>query len=394
MSILSFMLAFLATANLNQTVIVAPQVDVPVDFSTEFHFSTAGKTSIEQVLLHIVPVEFPIVEWLTELTPLRKIHYSWALSTEFLADKPLLFQFVRLTHGCSLTARWALQEDMNDCVEVCGQVNDTNPAKLAAIALNYSPYHYFYNANDSPLGLEDQYQAELDMANQKFASMKTMLAEANTTYNSNITVEAILLDSERLKYKPETDPEAPEWNAAITEKYQAIQTIVETHFPGIRIEWYGRGQWTPCPVDSGWCLNSHHPTDFSSPGYSANLVLYWVGNFRVVQEQFKRTVEYAATYGVTVVNPWIAIGSGYSSSKGKEVKTGWTNNWNYELVNSWKLGGNIDNPWYGNRPERFAPWHAAEIVMFYPEPGKGRTRDWGRHFVSYVRGAHNIKTLP
>lgn len=51
----------------------------------------------------------------------------------------------------------------------------------------------------------------------------------------------------------------------------------------------------------------------------------------------------------------------------------------------------IVNPWYGNRPERFPPWNMCKVAMFYPEPF-GRTKDWGRHFVAYVRGA--IKDLP
>jgi len=374
----------------SQIIFIAPESSTEI--TTEFKIFADGEFSTHQANLTFVPTEFPI-EWMTELPPLRKIHYSWRLPDELINNKPLLYEYARLTHACSITAQWADQNTMNACVEVCKQVNSTTPIIPATVALNYSPYHFVYEKGDPPIGLEDKYQTELDRANTRFTLMNDWLSQANATYNSNIKIGAILLDSELFRYKPDTDPEASTWNAAITEKYQAIETIVKTHFPGTRIEWYGRGQWHPCDTD--WCFNTHMPIDFSSPGDSANTALYRMGDFRLMREQFTRAVEYAKPYGVTAVNPWIALGSGYMEwdieTNTPEPK--WSNNWNYELINSWKMGGRIDNPWYGNRPERFGPWNACKVVMFYPEPF-GRTHDWGRHFVAYVRGAHNIKELP
>jgi len=45
------------------------------------------------------------------------------------------------------------------------------------------------------------------------------------------------------------------------------------------------------------------------------------------------------------------------------------------------------------RHERFAPWDKAKIAVFYPEPF-GRTPHWPEHLIAYVRGAHQIKSLP
>ena len=47
-----------------------------------------------------------------------------------------------------------------------------------------------------------------------------------------------------------------------------------------------------------------------------------------------------------------------------------------------------------DRPERFAPWHAAKVVCFWPPPFDQRCPAWTRHFVAYVRGANGVKELP
>lgn len=383
---------------LGQVVFLSPSEQTSL--SVDYRFTTNGKTTNEQIDISVVPVEFPILDWMRELTPLHKPHFSWAIQSPLRENEPLLYEYVRLTHGCSITAQWAQQDHLNQCVRMCKQANATNPSIPATIGLNYLPYHYAFEEGDSPLPfvseeLDEKYQIEISRAIERFELMKTWLEAANHSLNSDIKIGAILLDSERFYYKPESDPDAEAWNLAITEKYNTIQNIVEGIFPNTRIEWYSRGQWVPSTADTGWSMSRHHPPDFSSPGYSGNTALYRVGDFGTTKEQFRRSVEYAALHNVNIMNLWVALGAGYASwdQQTKEVKKQWSFNWRYEHVKSWELGAHIDNPWYGNRPERYGPWNACQIVMFYPEPF-GRTEDWGRHFIAYVRGAHNIKLLP
>jgi hypothetical protein len=92
------------------------------------------------------------------------------------------------------------------------------------------------------------------------------------------------------------------------------------------------------------------------------------------------------------VTTWIALASGYRRKVDKYHE--FSRDWDYDLIYSWKLGAEVNCPWFGEpvRHERFAPWNMAKIAIFYPEP-MGPPR-WGKHFVAYVRGAHLIKSLP
>ena len=68
-------------------------------------------------------------------------------------------------------------------------------------------------------------------------------------------------------------------------------------------------------------------------------------------------------------------------------------------VYSWQFGREVNNPWYGLRPENYAPWNEAKVVLFYPSifdlrspaagPGNKSTVAM-QHFASYVRGANGL----
>ena len=68
------------------------------------------------------------------------------------------------------------------------------------------------------------------------------------------------------------------------------------------------------------------------------------------------------------------------------------------------MGREINDAWYGteSRIERYAPWYAAKVVVFYPSvfdvrgvragPGH-RLTNFMLHFTSYVRGATGLDGL-
>ena len=57
-------------------------------------------------------------------------------------------------------------------------------------------------------------------------------------------------------------------------------------------------------------------------------------------------------------------------------------------------------PFYAERPENYAPWGEAQVVLLFPSPlndyemepaGPGNTSTVGmQHFASYVRGANGL----
>ena len=109
------------------------------------------------------------------------------------------------------------------------------------------------------------------------------------------------------------------------------------------------------------------------------------------REIFRRTAHNADKHDCSEVTPWIALASGYRQKPDKLGE--WSYDWNYDLIYSWQLGAEINVPWFGERPEQFAPWNKATIAVLYPRPF-GQTAHWALHFVAYVRGAHMIKSLP
>ena len=91
------------------------------------------------------------------------------------------------------------------------------------------------------------------------------------------------------------------------------------------------------------------------------------------------------------VTPWVALACGWRRQT--DQMHSWAVDWDYDLVYSWGLGRELNNPWFGLHPERYAPWDAAKVVCFYPAPFDPRTPAWGKHFVAYVHGANGIRKL-
>jgi hypothetical protein len=85
------------------------------------------------------------------------------------------------------------------------------------------------------------------------------------------------------------------------------------------------------------------------------------------------------------------LASGYR--RGLAKKQYWDFDWQYDIIYSYGIGAALNIDWYGEDPERFAPYKRAKIVIFYPPAFDKRTPDWTRHFVAYVRGATGINDL-
>ena len=109
-------------------------------------------------------------------------------------------------------------------------------------------------------------------------------------------------------------------------------------------------------------------------------------------ETFRRTHAWAESYGVSEVTPWVAIASGWQSTGPKSRV--WVFEWDYDTAFSAQLGAQINDPWYGDHPDDYAPWHQATAVIFFPRPFDSDDPAWPKHFVAYVRGAHGIDDLP
>ena len=95
--------------------------------------------------------------------------------------------------------------------------------------------------------------------------------------------------------------------------------------------------------------------------------------------------------GIEEVTIGIALGSGYRRGLSKENI--WDYDWDYELIYSYKMGYEINHPWFATYPEAYAPYNRAKIITFYPSPFNKKSPSWGKHFIAYVRGATGVQDL-
>lgn len=335
-----------------------------------------------------------ILTWLQELKPLPKVHYSWPWPLNIASQEELLYQYVRLTHAVSLrgeghyyNGKDITTDVIDQSVQLCKRINATNPKIPASLGVNYSVWVRRFGKDLPPTDTGETHKAELALLGSRLKRVQDDLAAANRKHGAGIMVTAILFDCERFTIRPDN----ARWNAALTAKYNAAYEVARKAFPEARVEWYARGAVQPGASATGWGVSQYFT--LKEKGGSFACSLYRVPEIGITRETFRRTFKLAQQHGVPEVTPWIALASGYRRQPDKFHK--WSFNWNYDLIYSWKLGAELNHAWFGQpeRHNRFAPWNAAKIAVFYPEPF-GRSPSWGEHFVAYVRGAHLIKKLP
>ena len=328
-----------------------------------------------------------IVAWLQPLKPLQKVHYSFPLPPRLLEDPRnlLLYEYVRITHAACVRGESATARQVGVATAVCQAVNAAGPPIPASLAVNYSPWHRKFDRTSSPTRRGPSHQAEVSTFRNHLSAIRGWLGEANRRHQDRVRISAILLDSERFRIRKDDQV----WNAALTAKYDAIYDVARGTFPDARVEWYGRGIRRG-PYTTGWADHRHFT--FQEKGDAFSCSLYRVPELGYTRETFKRTVELAKAHGCPEVTPWVALAAGYRRKVDKYHE--WEFDWDYDPVYSHLLGREINQSWYGRHPDRFAPWDAAKVVAFYPQPFDPRTPAWGKHFVAYVRGANGVAELP
>lgn len=322
---------------------------------------------------HTTPEDYAAL--LAPLAPLPKRHYSWALPMDQLMEHPpLLSEYVRITGAASLAAVWAPREHYEQLKPFLDQHN-------AKLGLNYSPLHRAVSPAGELLDLQTEVEADIAAFIASMDQVKTWTDELG------ITVGCVLLDSERFRAK--TGCGTSRHNDYLTATYDRFHDHCTNLWPDVRVVWYGRGAVQPSAHETGWRTSTRFT--LCEHGVFFSCSLYHPGNHYLNQEVMRRTHHHAAEHGSPPIVPWVSLGAGYVPQLDRYHEFDF--NSNYNLIYSWKLGAELNHPWFGDRPERFAPWHAVEFAIFYPEPF-GRTTNWGRHFVAYVRGAHLIQELP
>lgn len=328
--------------------------------------------------------EEQILAELAELPPLQKVHYSWPIPPRLYGDPtpPLLFEYVRLTHACTIAGESPREHHVDNAVRVCKQVNDLNPTIPATIAIQFLPWETVFPADSPPTDFGSWHDAEIAKFLDSLTQLRQWLDAANEQYGTQVAVSALIFDSERFLLKEAYEPGAAAWNAAMVAKYDAFYTVGKSIFPAARIEWYGRGAIQACDDISRWCPSQWF--NIEEMGQSFNCALYYPDNTQLLIDTYRQTHENAVAHGVDSIMLWVSLGASWDENRH------WRFQWNYDTADSWAIGAQINDPFYGDRPNQYAPWHDAPFVCFYPRPFNDATPHWGRHFVAYVKGAHGI----
>lgn len=338
------------------------------------------------------PTDEQIVTWLQELQPLQKVHYSWPVYSG-LFDNPgdaRLYEYARITNAISLQAYSVTAAQVQIAVDVCNAVNLTNPVIPCSIAINYSPWHHKFDLTLPPTDTGPTHDEEVQRFKDKLNSFKDNLAAANLASGLDIQLTAVLFDSEVFVVDNSGTVDATIHNNAIDQKHDVIFSASKVIFPDVEIIQYLRGGMVISASTDGWSQAQYHTLNEAGESFSAEL--YRPAEIGTLREEYRRTVENADLHAVYNVIPWLSVGSGYRRQVDQFRK--WES-WDYDLIYSWQLGAEINIPWYGDRPDRFAPWHRASSVVFFSTPWHTtKYPAWPKHFVAYVRGANNIKTLP
>lgn len=323
-----------------------------------------------------------IVEKLSVLKPLPKVHYTFATpGGNLLDDKSgrLLYEYARIANALTVWVEWANYKQIEACIYTCARINKTKPKIKSTIGLGCNPWDRKFGKNLPPTDKGATYKQELEFFTQRFESIKDWVDAANKKYGSNVQISAILLDTERF-HASEKDTK---YNAAIKEKLDTFHLLVKKHFPESKIEWYGRGirnnSYDTSPYWTGQELTE-----------SLSCSLYTIPEIDRMRKTYRRTCKLADQKGVNNVTPWVALSAGYRRGVDKEY---WDINWQYDLIYAYMIGAELNNSWYSKYPEKYGPYDRAEIVIFYPPAFCDKTPEWGRYFIAYVRGAHNIKNI-
>jgi len=323
---------------------------------------------------------------LLALKPLPKVHYPVPLLSELLNDRNNVrwYELARITHSLSVSGEWVTKQQIDNYVYTCARVNKTEPAIKASLAINFSPWHRRFDKKLPPTDRGPTYWKEIDYFEERAQLVKRWVEQSNKKYGSDVKISAILHDCERFHILEGNK----RWNESIRENLDAIHIKTRAIFPEARIEWYGRGIAATAGGD-GWSKTGIWTGKEIKAPLSCSL--YSIPEIERTRETFRRTCKLADQMGISDVTPYVALAAGYR--RGLNESQYLDKDWSYDIIYSYLIGAELNIKWYSDRPERFAPYDRAKVVVFYPPPFSSKTPDWARHFIAYVRGATGVKEL-
>ena len=324
-----------------------------------------------------------MLETLSRLGRLPKVHYSWPINpVDIVYDE--LKEFARIAGAVTVRGEVDNYQEIERAVRACKAAGHG-----ADIAINYQVWEKVWPREMAPDVKSPHHQGELVRLRKYLEIIRRHVERANKEHDATVEIGAVLFETEVFRPNGEYDHDA-----AIVHKYRDTMRVLWEEWKSwfedygwFRpfVVWFGKGI-TEASHGDGWASAPRHflPWDHID-GWSATLYNVWEP--AQTRETFRRTVEMAKFWGNGYVTPWVALGAGYVRQNNTTGRRVWTYDVDYNVVYSWQLGRELNISWFGDRPTRYAPWHSAGAVCFYPAPFRARSKIWLEHFVAYVQGA-------
>jgi hypothetical protein len=315
---------------------------------------------------------------LRSLPALEKPHYSWPTAPEVLAQHAeVAREYARITGSLSVSLRYDA-EQMTAVAELAREAG----ASLCVMSSpwndhcesepDWGPPSAVSRAGD-PRVWSTCHEEELYELDAQLNVLQPIAEIA--------PIEAFLFDYEAFRYV-EGDEEV---NDAIIEKLDLYRQRVEQAFPNARQIWCGLG--AAYPGTRGWV-----PVPYYPPGWLGGRVFsiewYATWDLPIYRQCTRRVTANARQSGVDEVFVCACLAAGYRPTR--QMNYVFDSQYEYDSSFSYKLGREINHPWFAKYPDFYAPYDEVDGVFFYPSGFRslpGYPERWLRHFVAYVEGA-------
>lgn len=215
------------------------------------------------------------------------------------------------------------------------------------------------------------------------AKLKASLEKIKKVVGDNVI--SVMIDDER---------DAAARDLMVTHR-DNLYSICKTVFPKAIVQYYGFGSIDTDASTLGWSDGGVNKlfvgTEKTDMG---GISFYKVGCRETEKQRLIKSVQNLTTIKRTELNftAWVALACGYRWKTNKFHE--FVNNWDYDLSESYYMGGLINEPWFSNNAdhiERFGPWNKIKMVAFYPNSSLNsplaRCPRWIHHFIAYCYGA-------
>jgi hypothetical protein len=350
----------------------------------------------------VVHSDKALLSSLKALPRLPKPHFAWPIlptgDVGLYTGDPFVHEFTRITGGISFSAEFTNRERTFLIVKAAAAAN-------ASVGIHFwGLWRRLFPAGAPPTYDGPEAKAAIKRFGSLMRNSSQWIAEANTAFGSTVQVGLIMLDVEHFR----TQGNDSAWDRAITAKHTATYQLTKAIFPGVTVDWFGRGGCHRGPLPDavgGWWCGEGRDNFFTlkepADAFSVTQYTPWEPGYR--REAFRRTVQVVtaaaavgAPPGRPLIHTFISLGAGLKRSVaafkvGTSTGREYVDSYDYDPTYDFMQGQEINIAKYSQEPllsAAGAPYNYSNLVIIFPSVFVHRQQLW--HFLAYARGAAQV----